>query len=189
MAAPTRTPEQRERDLERTADMYCRGFKHSDIAREIGVSRTQIVYDLKEIRSNWLTSQVRDFNEAKEEELKKLDALEQEAWDAWRRSQTERTRTVTEKTEGDSSGRIKAQQTKETGYGDPRFLTVVQSCIDKRCKILGVEAPKSVELTGKDGKPLQVESAVRIYLPSNGRDVPMSDEGEGVMNVDDTAGD
>lgn len=183
----------KEQRRARVAELYVRGYRQSEIARELGVSQPTIHRDIKAVRAEWLTSSVRDFNEAKEEELKKLDALEQEAWDAWRRSQTERTRTVTEKTEGDSSGRIKAQQTKETGYGDPRFLTVVQSCIDKRCKILGVEAPTRIdaktEHTGvgfdeivkmaRDvarGQAIEGESAIEGEAPTDAGDNVATDE-------------
>lgn len=36
-------------------------------------------------------------------------------------------------------------------------------------KIMGLHKDK-IELTGKDGKPIQSESQVRFYMPSNGRD-------------------
>ena len=41
--------------------------------------------------------------------------------------------------------------------GDPRFLAGVQWCIERRCKIIGIDAPTKSELTGAGGKPLTVE--------------------------------
>lgn len=35
---------------------------------------------------------------------------------------------------------------------------------------LGQKETQSVELTGKDGEPVEVENTVKIYLPDNGRD-------------------
>lgn len=40
---------------------------------------------------------------------------------------------------------------------------------DSIAKIMGIEK-SLLELTGKDGKPIQTESVVKIYIPDNGRD-------------------
>ena len=39
---------------------------------------------------------------------------------------------------------------KDRLVGDPRFLAGVQWCIDKRCKIMGLDAPQLVEVTWQD---------------------------------------
>lgn len=168
MAERSRTEEERERDLERIAELYVRGYTQQAIANEIGVSRSQIAYDLKTIRTRWQASTLRNFDAAKEEELSKLDAVEQEAWDAYRRSQKEKQKTVTEKVEGDSSGRTKAQVTKETANGDPRFLAIIQTCIDRRCKILGIDAPTKIAPTDPTGE--REYTGPVIIIPDNGRD-------------------
>jgi hypothetical protein len=36
-------------------------------------------------------------------------------------------------------------------------LAGVMSCIEKRCKLLGLDAPAKQEVTGKDGGPIQTE--------------------------------
>ena len=41
-----------------------------------------------------------------------------------------------------------------------------QNCIDKRCKILGIDAPGRVELSGKDGQPLQVQEKMQMAIGS-----------------------
>jgi transcriptional regulator with XRE-family HTH domain len=131
------------------ARRYLQGSMQSQIARELGVSQQQISYDLKAIRAAWLASLVRDFDEAKATELAKLDLLEHEAWSAWTRSQQPREMTLTEATEGGEifapDGTLrpkpptrKASVRREGQAGDPRFLQVVQKCIDQRCAILGL---------------------------------------------------
>ena len=47
MAAPKRTPGERERDLLRVAELYCEGVPQYRIAQAIGVSFQQIHYDVR----------------------------------------------------------------------------------------------------------------------------------------------
>jgi len=159
MATNTRTEHERERDLAIISDMYCRGYSQSAIAREIGVSQQQISYDLKILHERWKASGVRNLDAAKERELLRLDAVEQEAWEAWRRSQQEQVTTEAETKPGKEEGwrTNRTKLTKRTGYGDARFLTVIENCIVRRCKILGIDAPKKVELSGKDGGPIETK--------------------------------
>ncbi len=87
-------------------------------------------------------------NEAKARELAKVDTLEVEYWDAWKRSQ-QNAEVETTKMQGsdpDKPGRLEKQKRVEGQVGDPRFLAGVQWCIQKRCEILGVDAPEKQEI-------------------------------------------
>lgn len=44
----------------------------------------------------------------------------------------------------------------EARDGDPRFLEGIRKCIQDRCKLLGIQAPERLELTGKGGKELAI---------------------------------
>jgi IS30 family transposase len=161
MAENVRTNEQRECDLVTIADLYVKGYSQAAIAKEIGVSRSQIQYDLAEIRRRWVESTIRDFDAAKEAELKKLDSLEEEAWEAWRRSIGETKTTHAEIIDNDEKGRTSKQKViKREMNGDPRFMSIVQSCIQQRCKILGIEAANKHEHSGPGGGPIQTEGTV-----------------------------
>ena len=133
--------------------MYLNGHTQAAIAKEIGISRQMVSKDLQTIRQRWKESAIKDFDALKEQELKKIDATEREAWECYRRSQRDRQRTVTERAgtgnpDDAKPGRAKAQVTKEQADGDPRFLKIILECIDKRCKILGLDAPDKQELSG-----------------------------------------
>lgn len=141
MAKNTRTTAQREADLVSIARMYCQGMTHYEISKQIGVSRQQIAYDLKEIQKRWRESAVRDFDAAKAEELAKIDNLEREYWEAWRRSIGEKQRATTERKTGEKAYE-RAQIQKHEEAGDPRFLDGVARCIDSRCKLLGLVTNK-----------------------------------------------
>ena len=77
-------------------------------------------------------------------ELQKLDEVERVAWEAWRRGIGPKKKTMTESTQGGKGG-IKAQVTTEELNGDPRYLSVIDSCGKRRAQLLGLEAPAKTE--------------------------------------------
>ena len=152
-----RSSAQIARDRRRISDLYLQGWLQADIATEIGISAPTVSRDLKALQGDWLQSALLDFNEAKAQQLAKIDRLEREYWEAWERSKQGQKRT-TVKGRGESGEEKPSHQEKsvtlDEGTGDPRFLQGVQWCIDRRCKVLGVDAPQKLEHTGKDGGPI-----------------------------------
>jgi len=88
MAAPKRSRGQRDSDLTIVATSYLHGRTQSDLAQNLGLSQQQIAYDLKVVRRRWLESSIRNFDEARAQELAKIDHIEAEFWSAWERSQS-----------------------------------------------------------------------------------------------------
>ena len=123
----------------KAATLYLQGEQQYEIARQLHVSQQQISFDLKAIRELWLTSLVRDFDAAKAQELAKIDSAEVEYWGAWRRSQSPAETTVTAQEE---PGKRKVSIKREGQVGDPRFLDGVLRCIERRCALLGLDAPQ-----------------------------------------------
>lgn len=159
MAQPKRTDFQRESDLEKVSSLYLKGWRQIDIAAEMGLSRQQISYDLKTIQQRWRESTAINLDEAKSRELARLDELERSFWAAWEQSKSERTKARQETGGKGKDGKAtvtKASMEKEQRDGNPAFLQGVLSCIDRRCKLLGLDAPTKSELTGKDGAALTV---------------------------------
>jgi len=161
MPSPKRNDTEIARDRELVAQMYLSGKGQQQIADELNerpdckytLSRQQITYDIGVLRKEWLASGVRDFDAAKAEELVKIDNLEREYWDAWRNSLGENI-TLTEKNA--LSGLTETtKQTKELN-GDPRYLEGVRWCIERRCKILGLDAPEKKEVTIYDKDPAEM---------------------------------
>lgn len=146
MAKPKRTEFQRESDLERIASLYLRGWRQADIAADIGLSRQQVSYDLKTIQTRWRTQTAINLDEAKQRELARIDELEREYWAAWEASKGERTKARQEK---NVTGAVtKASMEKEQRDGNPAFLAGVMTCIDRRCKLLGLDAANKTEISG-----------------------------------------
>lgn len=163
MAAPKRSAVQVLKDQETISELYLKGWQQSviadfltDLAKsrkpKIKYSVAMVKYDLKIIRDGWLESSVRDFDAVKAEQLAKLDQLEIEAWEQWRRSCGDYNRRVTE--EKNATMTPGTNTRKETGeqYGDPRYMNVILSIIERRCKMLGLDAPQKVAPTDPTGQ-------------------------------------
>lgn len=147
-----RSATQRAHDLELTARLYLKGNYQADIAKEVGVSVPTIVRDLAEIRQRWLESTLRDFDEAKSQELARIDLVEVEAWQGWTDSRGKNTtERIEDKEATQFSGVNKITEIKQLN-GDPRYLQVVLGCIERRCKLLGLNEPDKVAPTSPDGR-------------------------------------
>ena len=135
MSAPKRKPAERDRDLVAMARLYCQGMRQIDIAEMLGISQSQVSYDLKRIQKRWQTECIEAISQGKARELARIDELERTYWGAWFNS-------------------TKARK------DNPAFLQGVMTCIDKRCKLLGLDAPIKTE---DDGSKL-----VRIIIGEQG---------------------
>ena len=157
---PKRTPAQRLIDMQRTAEWYCQGKSIGEIAKLLGVDWAQADYDLRKIRAAWTDRAVKSFSEHVAEELAKLDQLEKQAWTAWtwstqRKKEAEREKRALFTKDGspilraDGKGQAMAVSSQRVAVkardGDPRFLAVVFQCIDRRIKLLGLDAPVRVQ--------------------------------------------
>ena len=158
MAATKRSKFQIDRDRQMITDLYCQGMIQADIAERINtdparhytLTQQMISYDLKQIQNAWLKSSLRDFDEARARELAKVDRLEREYWRAWERS-CEDAETIRQEgsRKPDREGMPPVEKIVKTAKGqagDPRFLQGVQWCIDRRIKILGIEAASKIEI-------------------------------------------
>lgn len=139
-----RSSSQIARDRQREADLYLQGWLQVDIAAELGIDQSTVSRDLKALQKDWLNSALRDFDELKAQELAKIDRLEREYWRAWERSCED---TETLRQEGKPEEVAKIVKTAKGQAGNPQFLQGVQWCIERRCKVLGVEAASKLDVT------------------------------------------
>lgn len=139
---PTRTPEKREKDFSVLAELYVYGHTQREMAEKIGVSQTQISFDISELHQRWVKAQLIDVSEAKARELAKIDNLERIAIAAWIKSGGKKRKVIT--TTGGEYENERIEQWEEVG--DPAYLARISWCIERRCKILGIDAPEKVEI-------------------------------------------
>ena len=164
--AMTRNPVEREKALAKVADMYLQGKRQHEIAEALGVAQSTVSNDLKTLRERWLESSLRDFDEAKAQELAKLDQLESTYWEAWFNSlgpeRTDKLKGPDTPVEGVV---LEREQVTKSSSGNPMFLKGVRECIADRRKILGVDAPTKVAATDADGE--SVGTGVVVVPPVN----------------------
>lgn len=172
---------QRRSDISR---FYLQGYTQQRIADEVGVTRQQVSLDLIEIRKERDTTTLFDFNEAKIKELEKIDNLEAEAWRCFYASsrplkkKSTRLKGKTQQGHGSQLPNDLEQYTyEEERLPDPRFMLIVDKCIERRCRILGLEAPLKIAETDPTGKA--VTPTVRAWVKmdfTGGQKPPAPDE-------------
>lgn len=158
------------------AELYLRGKTQTEIALEVDMTVATISRDLKAIRQEWRASTLLDFDEAKNRELAKIDALEQTYWQAWYRSIGSHTSVKVEyggfapaegepHLEGSSEIRQTVKRTENTERlnGDPRYLSGVQDCITQRCKILGIYEATKISLDWRRAAEEQGHNAGELF--------------------------
>jgi len=144
----------------KVARLYLSGKTQPEIAEEFGVNQSTISRDLKAIQQTWREAAIRDFDEARGQELAKLDNLELTYWQAWERSlgdfkvETSKAR-LNRQSSGEGDPRQSTEKTVKTEErnGDPRYLQGVLSCIDRRVKLLGLDAPEHIRISWQDKLP------------------------------------
>jgi hypothetical protein len=137
---------------QRVAELHLQGWSQQCIANEVGTVQSVVFNDLKQIRKEWREAAIRDFDAMRDEELRRLERIEKEAWSAWERSQKpQQSARVSDKEGGKGHKTVKAQ------VGNPRFIEVVLKCIESRRAMLGLDAPTKIAPTTPDGGPLSLE--------------------------------
>ncbi len=172
LRGPKRSKLEKKRDRARIADLYLDGKEQTEIAEMLGLSQGQISYDLKKVQEEWLRNTTMNLDAHKAEEIAKTLQTERMYRDIYKRSLNDlktQTATLQSKTKKkiDSVTGKEIEETKpvpinqvvhtENRNGDPRALDGILKCIERRCKLLGLDAPAKSEHTGKDGGPIKVE--------------------------------
>jgi hypothetical protein len=110
----------------KVAALYLRHVDQEDIARQLGVDQSTVSRDVAALRSDWRSAAGSDTAEHIAVEVAELDLMERDA--ALEFSKTH----------------------------DPRWMTVRLSIKDRRAALLGLDAPKRTELTGRNGGPIDI---------------------------------
>lgn len=141
------------------------------IATAIGVSVSTVHRDLTICRQNWRLAMVQAFDEIVAEQLAKIDAIEEEAWAAWRRSQNDRAETTVsleyeggatpDSPDAQASGSKAVTKTREN-VGEERFLARIAWCVEQRVKLAAVLNPQT------PSDPMDEEDATQQPAPDRG---------------------
>lgn len=143
MAAPKRTKQQILHDRQTIAGLYLEGHTQTAIAEKLGLTRTLVQFDLRQVYRQWTDSALFDFDAARARELAKLDRIEAELWERHWASLEDRTISTAKKVDG-KEARSESGRRIESTSGDPRWLTLILQCVAQRARILGLERTEPV---------------------------------------------
>jgi len=172
MGHPLKPSQHRAAKL-KVSRLYLQGMTQSEIAADLKLNQGTISRFLDELSRDWLVEGVFNFNEAKIEQLHKVNALEIEYYDAWRRSigiKIETTNTERGAVYGTSGDVVTLEDKKTFKYkdvGDPRYLAGIQWCIEQRCKIIGLYAPTKQDVTGNIATAATFSEWIKIETERN----------------------
>jgi hypothetical protein len=157
MPANKRNPTEQARDRRLIAHLYL--FEHlsqAEIAERLNqrdgvdytISRQLVGYDLQELQKAWLQAGLLDLTEAKVKELARIDELERAYWLEWAKTLADRTTQTQHKTQRGDKELDETVTIITHGGGDPRYLEGVRWCIERRCKLLGLDEPTAIANLG-----------------------------------------
>jgi hypothetical protein len=144
---------------ERRADvarLYLMGWTQAAIGVKWEVSQQQISEDIKAVRAEWMESRKASYDQWIAQELARIDVIEANAWEQWARSCQDAVTVKTAQGTGGETGWTKDERIVSEQPGDPRFLTVALNCVERRSKLLGLDAPERHQhgLTTDDAQSL-----------------------------------
>lgn len=149
-------------------DLYLQGKPMWEIAQILGCTAATISTDIAAMQAKWKEQAIRSIDEKKNEELAKINRIEEQAWEGWERScrdaETKTTKIekmpprVPTKKDGVSAKPpkgfklkpviVKEEHTSQAKgqSGDTRFLDTVAWCVETRMKVLGILDERSVNV-------------------------------------------
>lgn len=165
MAAPKRTKTERVQHRALIAELLLKNWTQAAIGQYLEISQSQVSRELRRIKEDWKKESERDFELSIQQELKRLELIERTYWEAWEKSLQPKESTSSEK----KGSELKVGKRSEQRAGNPAFLKGVMDCIDRRCKLLGLDAPIKSEVTSalsvsQDYANMEAEELSRLYL-------------------------
>ncbi len=144
--------------------LYVRGYTMNAIAEHLDVSLYKVNTSVSRVRDQWRKSTVFDFNAAIVEQLRKLDELEVAAWKEFEISRVD-IEEETEDTDSTVTG-VTGRKRKSSKHhaASSRFLDIIEKCIEQRCRILGLYAPKEVAVTQRKVNSTPIEELTQAEL-------------------------
>ncbi len=133
----TRT--EREAVLREVARLDAKGLNQFDIASAVGVSQPQVCIYLKEIRQQYKADTITERAEQVSRKLEQYRHVMRESWAAWECSKVEVKPVV------GKDGKVKLVELEVNP--DPAYLRIVLDCLQAERELLGLDAPKNVQLT------------------------------------------
>lgn len=128
----------------RIAELYAKGYSQAEIGKLVKLERSWVSRELKAIREEWAEQAREHIAAGIGEELAKIKLVEHNAWLGWERS------LKNEETKKEVTGSEKSDRKEKTSRGQAgkhQYLDIVIRCIERRCKLTGIDAPEQHQST------------------------------------------
>lgn len=182
----TKTAKEKTAHTERNQaiiEQHLRGDTYYVIGKRYGITQARVSHIVKEARLKWNSMKIVDYSLFAAEELQRIQRLENAAHLAFIKSCLPKIRLVEPK--GVKMTKVQreafykkanAEKDKmmkelkalplhelilrdEARMGEIKLFDTIMRCIDRRVKLLGLDAPDRIALEGKDGKELKISTA------------------------------
>lgn len=168
-----RTPQQLELQRAEMLSLIRRGYTQLSIAAKYGLSPQQVSYDYKIVIKQVMADKNKDAEALVAMKLAECEEIKREAWAAWERSKLDAEKLVQKETDvvkcpvcdgakvgmkgkscrncdgqGEIGGPGERTKTTEGRLPGAEYLQTIERCIATECRLLGINAPKKVEMNG-----------------------------------------
>jgi hypothetical protein len=167
-----RTPVQKEYDLRDIIAMKLKKFTAMETMEFINRTRPYkitirtIYREIRRARDEWRKERMYLLSDHRDEELAAINAIEKEAWEAYKRSTTDRITTVGVTEKSDGTGKIKDPKKitikTEKQHGDAYLLKIIHDCSVARRNLMGLDEPKKASIENAAGKPFMIEGKMTL---------------------------
>jgi len=137
-----RTQYKKAMDTKISAAMHLKGYQLKEIGKELGNKVSMVFADLRRAKAEWREEYLTDIKESMLKQLKELDVLKQEMWEAWEKSKQDKDIVISGGKSGDYTKTVESD-------GNPAFASQIDRIIERKCKILGLDAPQKLNISGE----------------------------------------
>jgi hypothetical protein len=149
---------------QQVAELYLKGWTQGRIAEHLRILQSTVSEDIKAVAKEWKESAVRDFDLAREVEVKKVTLIEAESWAGWDRSQKPAQEARIK--DGDQANAVKTMKSR---IGDPRFLELALKCSAARRAMLDLDLATPVVEVHSSGVQLADLAELRRNMLNEAR--------------------
>lgn len=170
MATPLKKQLETDEEAAECMRMALAGKSCRVIGEELGINKGTVSDRIRRARNAFRAAHlVNKYEEYVSDQLQRLDWIQREAAEAWHRSVGQAVTITTKTGDGDEETTRKV----ETLAGDPRYLDTILKAEQRKADLLGLDAPRRVEITANPefvGRPdraagelgMTIEEATRI---------------------------
>lgn len=188
-----RTQDQIDRDMQLCTNLFLHGNSYRFIADKVNersrkegfdyqITHVQVFKHIKELLNQWKKERFENIDQYMSLQLRRLDKMEQEMWEAWEESKKGIQKTKLrggEIKDSKVTGGSVVFQSLETTTGNPQYMALLLKIQQERAELLGMYLPKKYEFFIQDnsnsnqngginyegiGLPLDVQEKIALEI-------------------------